>query len=458
MNSNSDFKIIFPYYITKAVNILNKNGFSAFAVGGCVRDSLLENIPHDWDLTTNASPCETEKCFKQYFPVIKTGTKHGTITVMIQGSAVEITTFRQDGGYTGHRRPEQVKFVGDLKTDLERRDFTVNAMAYSKTDGLIDPFDGKSDLENRIIRCVGEAETRFDEDALRILRALRFSSVLGFGIDEKTSEAIFAKKELLKFISAERILSELLKLLCGKNAADVLLKYRSVIAVIIPEIVPMFDFPQKNLHHCYDVYTHTVYAVKNIPPDPILRMTMLLHDIGKPECFCEDENGVGHFHGHVQKSAETAKLILKRLKTDKRSSAEIISQISEHDNRFPSEEKDVKRFIARHGYDFFTRHLLVRTADTLAQSDFLREKKLSELNLKKELGEKIKAQNCCLSLKDLTVNGNDIALTGAQGKEIGKILKILLEGVIDGRLKNEKSELLAYAKKIANDTLSDNHM
>ncbi|MBQ8884379.1 MAG: CCA tRNA nucleotidyltransferase [Oscillospiraceae bacterium] len=433
-----------PSYVKTAIEYLNKAGFEAYAVGGCVRDSLLLKNPDDWDLCTSAEPMEICEVFKG-FHVIETGLKHGTVTVRIEHNSIEITTFRTDGEYVDHRRPEKVLFVKNLKEDLSRRDFTINALCYNENCGIVDLFNGKNDLENKIIRCVGNAEKRFEEDALRILRALRFSSCLGFEIEEETSKAIFNKMHLLKEISGERIRVELLKMLCGKGVENVLLKYRDVLAVIIPEIKATFDFKQNNPHHCYDVYTHIVKAVSQVKGDGNIKMVMLLHDIGKPETVSVDEKGLHHFKKHPTVSCEMARGILNRLKFDNKSKDKILNHIFEHDNRFPAVRKSVRKFVAKYDYDFFFEHLEIRLADTLAQSEYNRDGKLYDISEKKRIANELIAENAQLSMKNLAIDGSVLMGEGyPEGKILGEILKDCFEAVVEEKVSNDKTELLKY--------------
>ena len=433
-----------PSYVKTAMELLEKAGFEAFAVGGCVRDSLLGKTPDDWDLCTNALPDEICDVFKA-FHVIKTGVKHGTVTVRVEHNSVEITTYRSDGEYSDHRRPEAVRFVTSIEQDLSRRDFTINALAYSQKSGITDLFEGKKDLDNRIIRCVGNPEKRFDEDALRILRALRFASVLDFEIEKDTAAAIHAMKGLLDEISAERIREELLKLLCGKGVVRILDGFGDVIAQIIPEISQEFGFLQNNPHHAYDVYTHTIKAVENIRENRVLRLVMLLHDIGKPTVFKADENGIGHFKKHQSVGADMADKILKRLRFDNKTRVYVVNQIAEHDNRFPPTRKCVRRFVSQHGFDFFFEHLEIRLADTMAQSDYCRENKLFELEEKKRIGLELISENAKLSLGELEINGRHLIDMGfLQGKNLKIILESCLERVVDESLENKREALEKY--------------
>lgn len=438
-------EIFIPAHAKQAIEILEQNGYSAYTVGGCVRDSLLGKTPHDWDICTDCRPENIKKLFHD-FRTIDTGIKHGTITVMIDNELVEITTFRSDGKYENHRRPAQVEFVDDLYLDLERRDFTVNAMCCRKSNEIIDLFGGQKDLESRIIRCVGNASLRFEEDALRILRGLRFASVLDFKIHDDTKKAMFEKKQLLECISSERITDELKKLVCGKAAESILMEYKEILAVIIPELKPCFGFIQNNPHHCYDVWEHIAKSVSNVRTEPVIRIAMLLHDIGKPIMATKDENGISHFKKHQFVSAQMADKILKRLKFDTRSISYIHNLIWEHDNRIPADMRSVKRFISKYDYQFMLDYLEVRRGDTYAQSEYRRAEKLAELDEIARLTIELTEQDSCLKISDLSVNGNDLIALGLDGKDIGIWLNKLLELIIDDKLKNDKTELLDYIK------------
>lgn len=438
-------EILIPAYAKKAIEILAQNGYQAYAVGGCIRDSLLGKTPNDWDICTDCRPEKMKEVFRDY-RTIDTGLKHGTLTVMIDTELIEITTFRTDGEYENHRKPAQVEFVDNLYCDLERRDFTVNAMCCNNSAEVIDYYGGLRDLENQTIRCVGNASRRFEEDALRILRGLRFASVLDFTIHDDTKKAMFEKKQLLECISAERISEELKKLVCGKAAERILLEYKEILGVIIPELKPCFGFPQNNPHHCYDVWTHIVKSVADIRPEPIIRIAMLLHDIGKPSMATTDANGISHFKNHQYVSAQMSDEILRRLRFDSRSISYIHSLIWEHDNRIPADTKNVKRFLSKYDYQFMLDYLEIRRGDTFAQSDFRRAEKLAELDEIARLTIELSQQDTCLKISDLALNGNDLIALGLDGKEIGLWLNRLLELIIDDRLKNDKEELLNYIK------------
>lgn len=438
-------QIKIPEYARKAVEMLEGNGFEAYCVGGCVRDSLLGKTPYDWDICTNALPEQMRLVFSD-FRIVETGLKHGTVTVIIDRNPVEITTYRTESGYEDHRRPSSVSFITSLDGDLSRRDFTVNAMCYNPADGLVDMFGGAMDLQCGIIRSVGDPEKRFEEDALRILRALRFAAVLDFEIEERTKLAIFAKKQLLECISRERIFVELKKLLCGKNAVNVLLEFKEVIAVFIPELAACFGFEQNNPHHIYDVWEHICRSVGYSRPEPIIRLTMLLHDVSKPELATVDKYGINHFKKHQFRSAETAVEILKRLHCDNASMNYIHDLIWEHDNRIPAQESSVKRFISKYSFEFFMDYLEVRRADTYAQSDFLRTEKLRELDSLAMLAIDIDDSGACLKTADLAADGNDMKALGLDGRQIGEALAAALDAVISGEISNKKDEIISFVK------------
>lgn len=439
-------EINIPLYAQTALDMLHARGYKAYIVGGCVRDALLGKEPNDYDICTDCTPEGMKEVFVSY-NAIETGIKHGTLTVLIGHDPIEITTFRSDGKYSDHRKPDKVRFEKELSQDLKRRDFTINALCYNQSEGLVDMFGGTQDLQRRIITCVGDPTERFDEDALRILRAMRFSSVLDFEIEKGTSSAIHSQKELLKNISAERIAAELKKLLCGKDPARILTEYRDVMAVIIPQLEPCFDLKQNNPHHCYDVYTHICKSVNNISPDWVLRLTMLLHDIGKPLVHTTDSAGVDHFKTHQLKSAKLSREITGALKLDNRSRSRIYDLVLEHDTRIPPVKKSVRRLMSKYDDDFFDDYLRVRRADTLAQSGYMREQKLAELEAIGEIARQIRAEQLCLHISDLAVNGNDLIDLGYEGSSIGKALKMLLDAVIEERTDNEKDALVTYLKE-----------
>ncbi|MHC1721696.1 MAG: CCA tRNA nucleotidyltransferase [Aminipila sp.] len=436
-----------PVDVEKIINRLEESGFEAYAVGGCIRDSLMDGKPNDWDICTSARPEQVINCFEDYH-VIETGVKHGTLTVRLNGQSYEITTYRIDGEYLDNRRPENVQFVDSLREDLARRDFTINAMAYNSGKGLADYYGGCNDLKDGIIRCVGKADERFKEDALRIIRALRFASVLGFSIEKETSESIHRNKLLLDRIARERINVELGKLLCGKGVHDILKKYSDILAVIIPEIEPMIGFQQNNPHHRYDVWEHTITAVENSKSEPIVRLAVLLHDIGKPECFTCDRQGIGHFYSHGEFGAKIAEKILKMLKFDNQTISNVCQLIKYHDADISENSKFIKKWLNKIGPTQFDRLLLVKEADVMGQSDYLRDKKLKKLeNIQSNLRQ-ILEEKQCFSLRDLAVNGKDLIEIGIEdGRKTGEMLNWLLEQVMENQLENRKDILINVAKK-----------
>lgn len=436
--------LFIPPQVDGILKRLAENGREAYVVGGCVRDSLLGLTPNDWDIATSALPEETERIFADR-RVIETGLRHGTVTVLCDKMPVEVTTYRIDGTYSDGRHPDGVSFTRSLKDDLARRDFTVNALAYNKHDGLVDCFGGQSDLEDGVIRCVGDADVRFQEDGLRILRALRFSSVLGFSVEKKTAESVMNNRGLLDLIAGERIQAELMKLLCGRGAAAVLRGFREVVAQFIPEIRPMFGFDQHNPHHSYDVWEHTLHCVEAVEPEPVLRLTMFLHDIGKPGRFTQGADGVGHFYGHPEKSAEIAHEILNRLRFDKKTSATVLTLVRSHGLPLLPEERCLRRRLNLLGERNL--RLLVRVQEADARSKAVPDERyLAGLREIPEAIDRMVKQGQCFSLKDLAVRGNDLLRAGVpEGEEVGEMLRILLDAVLDGKCPNSKPELLQYA-------------
>ena len=430
------------------LNKLSENGFDCYVVGGCVRDCLLGLTPHDWDITTNALPQQISSIFSSY-QQFDAGIKHGTVSVVINKQVYEITTFRIDGSYTDNRRPDSVTFTADIKQDLLRRDFTVNALAYNPKTGIKDFCNGIEDIKYKALRCVGNPDERFNEDALRILRCLRFASVYGFSIEPETLKSIIRNKRLLLNISAERIKTELEKLLCGDNADFILRRYKEVFAVVIPEIEVMFDFDQNTPHHNKTLWKHTVSSIKHIKPDPVLKMTMLLHDIGKPQTKTTDINGVSHFKGHPRLSAAMADVILQRLRFSNEFINTVTTLISYHDYRFNGNKKMMKKVLSKIGEEMFEMLLQVQYADMMAQSMYKREEKLLNHNKTVAQFKNILEENCCLKLKDLNINGSDLLRMGiAEGKTIGAILNTLLDMVIDEEIKNDRQELLSKAEQL----------
>lgn len=434
-------KIKLPEKVNMIIHTLQEHGFEAYAVGGCVRDSILGRIPDDWDITTSATPLEIKTLFSRTFD---TGIEHGTITVLIDKDAFEVTTYRIDGKYKDSRRPSEVTFVRNLSEDLLRRDFTINAMAYNDTEGLVDIFGGLKDLNRKVIRCVGNAKARFGEDALRILRAVRFAAQLGFEIEEETKAGITELAPTLANISAERIQVELIKMLVSPNPSLLRTAYElGITKVILPEFDQMIATEQETPHHRYTVGVHTLKAIENIRADKVLRLAMLFHDIAKPEMKTVDKNGVAHFKMHDVKGAEMTKQILKRLKFDNDTMNRVVRLVQYHDYRMPAEPKNVRRAMNKIGEDLFPYYLEVREADTLAQSEYLQEEKLQNIKDVKACYEEILTRKECVSIKNLAITGSDLIENGMKpGKEIGEVLNRLLEMVIEHPEYNEKEVLL----------------
>ncbi len=425
---------------------LQESGHEAYLVGGCVRDMLMGAVPHDFDITTSATPDEMLEVFSD-FKVIPTGLKHGTVTVLICGEPYEITTYRCDGEYSDHRRPERVTFSARLEDDLARRDFTVNAMAYNDRDGIIDLFGGREDIKNGIIRAVGNPRERFNEDALRILRALRFASEKNFIVEAETGRAIFEGIPLLAYVSAERIFSELKRLLMGEGVFRVLDEFSAVMGAIVPPLAPCIGFDQNNYHHIYDVYTHTAHAVALCPKDATVRLAALLHDVGKP-CTYSVSDGVGHFYGHPAKSVELAREALNALKSDNETKDTVLSLIKYHDHVIEVSEKAVRRMLGKLGKERLLMLLELKTADNLAQAPEYhgRVKQYEQI---RAIMDAVLAKDDCFSLAALAVRGGDIIALGVpKGREVGRILDELLALVIDGELPNEKSALLEKAREL----------
>ncbi len=431
----------------KVIKKLEEAGFEAYCVGGCVRDSLMGRSPDDFDVTTSALPEQTCAVFEGW-QVIETGLKHGTVTVRTDGENIEVTTYRLDGEYLDGRRPSEVFFTRSLEDDLARRDFTVNAMAYSPERGLVDIFGGTEDIKRRVIRCVGEPNKRFEEDGLRILRALRFASTLDFTLDGATAESIHKNKALLANISAERILVELKKLVMGKAAERVLSEFSDVLCEIIPEFSPSVGFEQHNPYHIYDVYTHTLRALGASKGDVYVKLALLFHDIGKPESFTEDGRG-GHFYGHHEISARLARQALTRLKADGKTLKTVVRLVDDHDRMIFDTEKSVRRTLARLGEEDTRRLIEIKRGDNSALSPHIVEERLAELDRIELLVNECVAKQNCLSLKTLALRGGDVISLGVPaGAEVGEILNGLLARVIDGELPNERSALLQAAKQM----------
>lgn len=444
------FKNDIPVGAKRIIHLLELEGYSAYVVGGCVRDKMLGRTPHDWDICTSAKPETVCDLLDRYhIRSIKTGMQHGTITALYGIWAYEITTFRIDGVYSDNRRPDDVEFVDNLFEDLARRDFTINAIACDADNSIFDPFDGLSDLHNGIIRCVGHPDDRFREDALRIMRALRFASTYGFKIEEQTAYSIHKNKSLLRKISAERIQSELTKMLCGEGVLDILLEYKDVMAVIIPELEPCIGFNQNNPYHIYDVYDHIAHAVAfNKSSDISIKMALLLHDIGKPHCYIEDEDGIGHFYGHGVISRDIAEDVMERLKFDNKTKSEVLTLVFYHDATIHPDNRTVKRWLWMIGPEKLSKLMFVRIADIMAQSEINQESRRDKALFVKLVMKDILANQQCFTLKDLAVNGNDIlSLNTPEGPVVGKVLNHLLNKVIDNEIANEYDALMEEARR-----------
>ncbi len=448
------YKIDIPYGAREIIGKLQSAGYEAYVVGGCVRDSLLGLKPHDWDICTSANPNDVMNVLKTY-KIIPTGLQHGTITVFVKDNETaekyvgyEITTFRKDGEYKDNRRPESVEFINSLKEDLARRDFTINAMAYSDPTGIIDYFGGVNDLQNQVIACVGFPDDRFSEDALRMMRAMRFASTYGFTIDNSTAVSIHKNKAMLKSISAERTQSELLKILVGRGVLNILLEYSDIISELIPELHNCIGFEQNNPYHQYTVYGHIAHAVSNYTGNDIaVKVALLLHDIGKPQCYFEDEKG-GHFHGHSIPGYEIAKRVVEGLKFDNRTQCAVTELVLYHDSVIEPTIKTVKRWLNKIGEERFSQLLDVKMADIQAHTQGTQQSRIEQCIRLREVFEQVLAEQQCFTLKDLNISGRDIMSLGVpEGKIVGEVLTHLLNMVIDGKIRNDRAELMAEAKQ-----------
>ncbi len=440
-------KIQLPDKVHGIIETLIAAGYEAYAVGGCIRDSVLGREPSDWDITTSAKPEDVKRIFAR---TIDTGIKHGTVTVMMDHEAFEVTTYRIDGVYEDGRHPKEVTFTASLEEDLRRRDFTMNAMAYNEQTGLVDIFDGIRDMEAGVIRCVGNAEERFTEDALRILRAVRFSAQLGYEIAEDTKSAVRKLAPNLKKISAERIQTELVKLLVSDHPDYLRIAYETGITrQVLPEFDLCMETPQNNPHHCYSVGEHILHAMLEVRPDKVLRLGMLFHDIGKPQTLTIDEKGITHNKKHAVVGEQMTMQILRRLKFDNDTIRKVTKIVLCHDQEVGASPAGVRRSVNRIGEDIFRMLFDVKRADILAQSDYLREEKLARLAYIYDLYDEICRKQECVSLKDLAVTGSDlIALGVPPGREIGVILHELLEIVLEEPERNTREELIrVYAER-----------
>ena len=448
-------QIKMPENANRIIKRLQKEGYEAYIVGGCVRDAILNKEPDDWDITTSARPEQVKALFRKTFD---TGIQHGTITVMMPNAesgkleGYEVTTYRVDGKYEDHRRPTSVTFTASLLEDMKRRDFTINAMAYNEEEGIVDHFDGMGDLERHVIRCVGKAQERFDEDALRILRAVRFAAQLDFTIEEQTRLAIERQAELLNDISAERIQVELTKLLLSKHPERLRTAYElGVTAVVLPEFDRMMQTEQNNIHHMYSVGEHTLRVIEQVPAQKVLRWAALLHDVAKPVTKTKDEKG-DHFYGHNEAGVELARQILMRLKFDNATIDRVKRLVYWHDYAMGAliKLRTFRRGLSKMGADLFEDYICLKRADILGQSTYMRQEKLDRLDVLRDYYTQIIEENQCLSLKDLAVTGKDlITELGMQpGKEIGTTLHTLLDRVLDEPSLNERNVLLDMARQL----------
>ncbi|MBR5248005.1 MAG: CCA tRNA nucleotidyltransferase [Lachnospiraceae bacterium] len=435
-------RIELPEKVRQIINCITEAGYEAYAVGGCIRDSILGRVPDDWDITTSATPLEVKQLFRR---TIDTGIQHGTVTVMLDKEGFEVTTYRIDGKYEDGRHPEEVTFTPNLEEDLKRRDFTINAMAYNEQDGLVDLFGGMQDIQAKIIRCVGDPIARFNEDALRIMRAIRFGAQLGYEIDSETKQAIKELAPNLTKISAERIQVELTKLLVSPHPEAMRTVYETGVAdVIMPEFAAIMETQQNHPHHSYSVGEHTIRAMQKVEGRKELRLAMLFHDMGKPLCLTTDEQGITHFYGHAQHSTEIARKILRRLRFDNDTTNTVCRLVQYHDygNSVDPDRRIVRRAMNKIGGDLFPLLFEVKRADILAQSETFREKKLKRLAKWQELYAQILQRQECVSLKTLAVTGSDLIALGMKpGKELGDTLQELLELVLDQPECNTKEYL-----------------
>ncbi len=439
--------IVLPQDVIQIIERLESCGHEAYAVGGCVRDSILGKEPADWDITTSASPEDVKALFTH---TIDTGIAHGTVTIMCGKCGYEVTTYRIDGEYKDGRHPESVAFTNLLSEDLRRRDFTINAMAYNQTEGLVDLFGGMQDLQDGVIRCVGEATERFSEDALRMLRAVRFAAQLGFSIEKATYDAICTLAPTIARVSMERIMVELVKLLTSDHPEEMRTVYACGLStVFLPEFDAMMETPQHTVHHQYSVGEHTIHALMAVPAERILRLTMLFHDVAKPVCRTTDEAGNDHFYGHPEIGAEMTGQILRRLKFDNDTIRSVKRLVRFHDMRPVLQEKNVRRSIVKMGLESFPEIFAVKRADTMAQSMYMRQQKLDAIDQFEALYDRMIEKQVCVQKKDLALNGKDLLELGVpQGKKVGEILDLLFAQVIEEPAKNTREKLLTEAKRL----------
>ena len=447
----TEIEINLPEDVQEIMSVIREYGATSYVVGGCVRDSIIGRKPHDWDICTPALACELLVEFEEKgYRVIPTGLQHGTITVHLNGNNYEITTFRRDGEYSDGRHPDTVEFTSDLIYDLERRDFTINAMAYNSEEGLVDPYCGYEDIQDRRIRCVGNPDDRFQEDGLRILRALRFSVQLGFKIELLTKRAMIDNRSLLNKISFERINAEFVKIIessSSHRARMQLLEFEDVLAEFIPELKSTFEFKQNNPYHCYPVYAHILTVLKEcVDADIITKLAAFFHDIGKPHCYQDDDNGIRHFKRHGKVSAEMTDDIMRRLKFDNDTREKVVQLVYYHDATFEVGKKYVRRWLNKIGIDQFKRLLVLRRADIMGQSELNRDERLQKLDAVKVCLEEVLKEKPAFSVKDLEIDGKDVMkyMLMDECPEVGYWLKHILKQVIDGHLQNNREDLIYY--------------
>ena len=435
--------MILPEYVRACLDALENAGFAAYAVGGCVRDACLGLTPQDYDLCTAALPEQTEAVFAGR-KLVLAGKKHGTVGVVTDCGVVEITTFRTEGAYRDNRHPDWVAFVPTIEQDLARRDFTVNAMAYSPNRGFADPFGGREDLKKRLLRAVGDPARRFREDSLRILRGARFAAKYGLRVEKATWEAMVAQSPLMDNLARERVFEELCKLL-PLLTVETMDLFAPILAAVIPELAPMIGFDQHSPHHAYDLYTHVAHVVAAVPKDLTLRWAALLHDIGKVPTFTRDATGRGHFYVHAPKGAEMAETVLRRLKAPAALRERVVLLIGKHMTRLEPDKKLLRRQLGRLGWETVEQLLWLQEAD-MGSKGTGNPGEMSLFPQIRGLLEEIRAENACLTLKDLAVNGYDLQALGLTGRAIGQCLNILLEKVLEEELPNEREALLAFVK------------
>lgn len=436
-----------PNLVQFIIKKLENKGYEAYIVGGCVRDNILSRVPHDYDICTSATPNEIVHVFP-CDEIIPTGIKHGTVTLLIDNEPFEITTYRIDGKYSDNRRPDDVKFTDNINEDLMRRDFTINSMAYNPINGLVDPFNGLDDIQNKIIRCVGSAKDRFNEDALRILRAIRFASQLDFIISQETNDEIHRQYENLKNISVERINSEFCKIVMSNSFHIQLSAYSDVFSLFIPELECMIGFDQNNPYHAYDVYNHTIKAIENCDSDDlIVRLAVFFHDFGKPHCYQDDPvYGIRHFKGHGKLSSDMTNEVMRHLRFDNDTRNKVVELVYYHDATFEVDKKHIRRWLNKIGEEQFRRLLEVRKADIKGQSPDYETERIQKVMDVEVLLDQVLLDQACFSLKDLKINGNDVkvVMNIEEGEGIGLWLNNILNHVINGDINNNRDDLINY--------------